>query len=40
MVVNLSPDHLNRYPSKEEYFDAKFNIGKNQTRGRYIYIQP
>ena len=31
MVVNLSPDHLNRYPSKEEYFDAKFNIGKNQT---------
>lgn len=31
MVINLSPDHLNRYKSKEEYFDAKFNIGKNQT---------
>lgn len=31
MVINLSPDHLSRYNSKEEYFDAKFNIGKNQT---------
>ena len=31
MVINLSPDHLSRYKSKEEYFDAKFNIGKNQT---------
>lgn len=32
MVINLSPDHLSRYNSKEEYFDAKFNIGKNQTK--------
>lgn len=31
MVINLSPDHLSRYNSQEEYFDAKFNIGKNQT---------
>lgn len=31
MVINLSPDHLSRYKSKEEYFNAKFNIGKNQT---------
>lgn len=31
MVINLSPDHLSRYKSKEEYFDAKFNIGENQT---------
>ena len=32
MVINLSPDHLSRYESKEEYFDVKFNIGKNQTQ--------
>ena len=31
MVINLSPDHLSRYKSEQEYFDAKFNIGKNQT---------
>lgn len=38
MVINLSPDHLNRYKSKEEYFDAKFNIGKNQTeKDLFIY---
>lgn len=31
MVINLSPDHLNRYKSESEYFDAKFRITRNQT---------
>ena len=35
MVINLSPDHLSRYKSEQEYFDAKFNIGKNQTEDVY-----
>lgn len=32
MVINLSPDHLNRYESMDEYYDTKFNITKNQTK--------
>lgn len=30
MIINLSPDHINRYASEAEYFDTKFNIAKNQ----------
>ncbi len=28
-ILNLSPDHLDRYPSLEDYYKAKFNIFKN-----------
>lgn len=31
LIVNLSPDHLNRYKSLEEYYDSKANIFKNLT---------
>ncbi len=30
MIINLTPDHLNRYSSLDEYYDSKFNILKNQ----------
>ena len=30
LIVNLSPDHLDRYAVVDEYYDAKFNICKNQ----------
>lgn len=29
-IVNLTPDHLERYNSVDEYYDTKFNIGMNQ----------
>lgn len=30
LIVNLSPDHLDRYSVVDDYYDAKFNICKNQ----------
>ena len=31
LIINLAPDHLSRYKSVDEYYDTKFNIGKNPT---------
>lgn len=36
LVINLSPDHLNRYYSEKEYYDAKFNIIKNIDNNYFI----
>ncbi len=30
-VLNITPDHLNRHHTMENYIDAKMSIGKNQT---------
>lgn len=35
-VINLSPDHLNRYNSETAYYDAKFNIIKNINKNFFI----
>ena len=32
MIINLAPDHLNRYKDEEHYYDTKFNIINNQTK--------
>jgi len=37
VLLNLSPDHLDRYSSYEEYVQAKFRIVENQ-RGRDVFI--
>jgi UDP-N-acetylmuramoylalanine--D-glutamate ligase len=31
VLLNISPDHLDRYPSIEEYREAKFRVFANQT---------
>lgn len=33
MIINLAPDHLNRYKDADEYYDTKFNVGMNQSLG-------
>ncbi len=33
MILNITPDHLNRHHTMEAYVEAKFNIAKNQTPG-------
>ena len=33
LLLNLTPDHLDRYPSMEEYREAKFRIFANQGAG-------
>lgn len=38
MVINLTPDHLARYTSVEEYYDTKFNICKNQDKTGYFLV--
>lgn len=31
-ILNITPDHLNRHGTMENYIDAKFDITKNQTK--------
>lgn len=38
MVINLTPDHLSRYSSVDEYYDTKFNICKNQSKEEYFLV--
>jgi UDP-N-acetylmuramoylalanine--D-glutamate ligase len=33
VLLNISPDHLDRYPSYDEYVDSKMSIFKNQGTG-------
>ena len=33
VILNITPDHLNRHHTMEAYAQAKFNIAKNQTPG-------
>lgn len=32
MIINLAPDHMDRYAKVEDYYDVKFNVGKNQGK--------
>lgn len=36
LIVNLTPDHLERYTNANEYYDTKFNICKNQDENSYF----
>lgn len=38
MIINLTPDHLNRYKTLKEYYDAKLNITNNQDENCYTII--
>ena len=40
MVTNLTPDHLLRYYSVDEYYITKLNIFKNQDENDYMIINP
>ncbi len=37
-ILNVTPDHLDRYKSLEDYYTAKMNIGKNQGIGDYLIL--
>ncbi len=37
-VLNISPDHLDRYDSMEDYINAKAEIFSNQTAGDYLIV--
>lgn len=36
MIINMGPDHIERYSSFDEYYDTKFNIQKNQNKNSYF----
>ncbi|MCX8123123.1 MAG: UDP-N-acetylmuramoyl-L-alanine--D-glutamate ligase [Spirochaetes bacterium] len=38
IFTNLTPDHLDRYDSLEDYFNAKMNISKNQGSSDYFIV--
>jgi UDP-N-acetylmuramoylalanine--D-glutamate ligase len=35
-ILNLTPDHLDRYATIDDYFDAKLRITKNQDANNYL----
>lgn len=37
-ILNVTPDHLDRYKSLEDYYMAKLTIGKNQEPGDYLIL--
>lgn len=38
VLLNITPDHLDRYPDMKSYTDSKFRITRNQTKeDRFIY---
>lgn len=37
-ILNITPDHLDRYPSMTEYIDAKCRIFSNQREGDFIVL--
>ena len=38
MIINLTPDHLERYSGVDEYYDTKFNICKRQGEKEYFLV--
>lgn len=38
LVINLSPDHMDRYEKVEDYYLAKFNIKNNATENNYFIL--
>ena len=38
VILNITPDHLNRYHSLEEYCDAKARIFENQVEGDFLLL--
>jgi len=36
MVINLAPDHLDRYEKSEDYYDTKFKIAAKQEENDYF----
>ncbi len=38
ILTNLTPDHLDRYHSLDDYFNAKMNITKNQDSSDYFIV--
>ena len=38
IILNISPDHLDRYPDYEAYVQSKLRIFKNQGAGQYLIL--
>ncbi len=38
VVLNISPDHLDRYPNYEAYVRSKLKVFSNQKQGQYVII--
>ncbi len=39
IILNLSPDHIERHNSLQNYIKAKFRLLKNQSRGDYAFVK-
>lgn len=36
MIINMGPDHIERYKSFDEYYDTKFNIQQRQNKNSFF----
>ena len=39
VILNISPDHIERHKSLNNYVDAKFKLLKSQIRGSFAYVK-
>ena len=39
MILNLSPDHLERHNNFKNYVNAKFKLIKNQSKNDFAFIE-
>ncbi len=39
VILNISPDHIERHKSLKNYIDAKFKLLKSQSKGSYAFIK-
>jgi UDP-N-acetylmuramoylalanine--D-glutamate ligase len=37
-ITNITPDHLDRYPSMQDYINSKLSIAKNMTKADYLLL--
>jgi UDP-N-acetylmuramoylalanine--D-glutamate ligase len=39
LILNLSPDHIERHKTMNNYVKAKFKLLKNQLKGHFAFVK-
>ena len=38
LILNISPDHIERHKTLKKYIQAKFKLLKNQSKGSFAFV--
>ena len=38
VILNITPDHIERHGTLKNYINAKFNLIKNQSKGTFSFL--